>query len=385
MPESITLLAIETSCDETGVAVVRKTGETIEVLSEAVASQVDIHALTKGVVPEVAAREHVAVIRPLIHDVLTKSGVKPDELSGIAITVGPGLQPALAVGVTAARTLSLAWNKPLVPVHHLEGHIYSALLAPHPNPLLGKGEGAEGIFPALALIVSGGHTMLINITGHLQYEVIGSTRDDAAGEAFDKVARLLDLPYPGGPALSKLAQQGRRDAFNFPRPMLNSGDLDFSFSGLKTAVLYALRDIPEDKRAAAKANIAASFEQAVVDTLVIKTKQAIAIHRPAVILLAGGVAANALLREQLQELADTTGVPLRIAPLKLCGDNATMIGQVGVFAYEQDRQLSWTEIDAFARLNISDFKSPSEVRRVFTSTGVGLTFSRIVSSNDRRN
>lgn len=339
MGKIITLLAIETSCDETGLAVMQREGEEIRVLSQALASQTDIHALTGGVVPEVAAREHTKVFRPLLQQVLREANV---EVDGIAVTVGPGLIPALAVGVTAAQTLAYAWNKPIIPVHHIEGHIYSALM---PSP----------IFPVLALIVSGGHTMLIEMKDHLQYKVLGETRDDAAGEAFDKVARLLGLPYPGGPALSELAGSGDPKAFTFPRPMLNSGDLDFSFSGLKTAVLHALRDHPE----ITKPNIAASFQQAVVDSLVKKTLQAYQKIQPNVVVLAGGVAANKLLRQDLQVAIEKLGGTLRIAPLSLCGDNAVMIGQVGFIAYEQGRTKSWREIDAKARINIESMSLPA--------------------------
>jgi N6-L-threonylcarbamoyladenine synthase len=373
--KTTTIFAIETSCDETGVAVLQKEGDTITVLAEAVASQIDIHAANGGVVPEVAAREHVAVIGPLITKVLQEAKIKTpsDEIDAVAVTVGPGLIPALAVGVQAARTLAYAWQKPIIPVHHIEGHIYSALLskAGMTNDQIPM---TNELFPALALIVSGGHTMLIMIRDHLQYEVIGETRDDAAGEAFDKVARLLKLPYPGGPHLSKLAAMGDRAAFTFPRPMLNTPDFDFSFSGLKTAVLYTLRDqnpsspplvrgdqvtVPPDKGEVGglKANIAASFEQAVVDVLVTKTKRAVQKNNPQVLLLAGGVAANRPLRQQLQAMADESGVELRIAPLNLCGDNAVMIGQVGCLAFEQGRVSSWYDIDAQARIPVESFST----------------------------
>ena len=354
MAKSTTLLAIETSCDETGIAVLQKRGDSITVLAEALASQVDIHKATGGVVPEVAAREHTKVIRPLLKKVLKEASINPPKspdrgrpgggLDAVAVTVGPGLMPALSVGVTTARTLAYAWNLPVVPVHHIEGHIYSALLSPS-----SEGE-PEGVFPALALIVSGGHTMFIEIPGHLSYNVIGSTRDDAAGEAFDKVARLLDLPYPGGPEITKLAQAGNPQAFDFPRAMKDSGDLDFSFSGLKTAVLYTLRDNP----AVLAADVAASFQQAVVDSLIIKTQQALKQKKYTALLLAGGVAANPLLREQLTQLAKQANIQLNIAPLDLCGDNAVMIGQIGLFAFEQGRTISWRDADARARINLEE-------------------------------
>ena len=339
----ITLLAIETSCDETGVAIVRKNGESVTVLAERVASQ-DIHAATGGVIPEVAAREHVITLQSMLRTILIENDLSSADLDGIAVTVGPGLQPALAVGVSAARTLSYVWDKPLIPVHHLEGHIYSALL-----------EG-ESVFPAVALIVSGGHTQLILITDHVTYEVVGSTKDDAAGEAFDKVARLLGLPYPGGPHLSELAQTGNPAAFSFTRPLLHSGDLNFSFSGLKTAVLYAWRELTPQQQNSQRADMAASFEQTVIDSLVGKTIQAVEDINPQLLLLAGGVAANTKLREALAAAALKLGVPLRSAPRRLTGDNATMIGQAGVFAYERGRRVAWQTIDAQARLPITVFQ-----------------------------
>lgn len=344
----LTLLAIETSCDETGIAVVRQEGDSIRVVAEKVASQVDIHAVTGGVVPNVAAREHTAVLRPLLHEVLKEAQVTGQDLSAIAVTVGPGLQPALAVGVNAARTLSFAWRKPLVPVHHLEGHIYSALLEDTP------------VFPALALLVSGGHTLLVLIYDHLTYQTLGSTRDDAAGEAFDKVARLLGLPYPGGPALSRLAEQGNKEAFRLSRPMLKSSNLDFSFSGLKTEVLYTWRDISAADQKKRRADIAASFEQAVVDTLVGKTERAAAQTMPALLLLAGGVAANSVLRAAMQQLAARVSIPLRVAPLTRCGDNAAMIGQAGLYAYGRGRTVAWPAVDATARLPLEQFTTRSK-------------------------
>lgn len=342
----ITLLAIESSCDETGISVLQKEGEEVRVLSELVASQANIHEATGGVVPEIAAREHLAVIGPMIKSAMEKAHVNKEGIDGIAVTIGPGLMPSLAVGVQAAKTLAFAWNKPIVPVHHIEGHIYSALLSTENLALR--------TFPALALIVSGGHTMLIEISGHLQYKVLGQTKDDAAGEVFDKVARMLGLPYPGGPNVSTLAKKGDGAAYNFPRPMAHSGDLNFSYSGLKTAVLYqvqALEQMPEKVRA----NIAASFEAAVVDSLVGKLLQATKQKNYKAILLAGGVAANERLRARIQKEADNLGVPLQVAPQALCGDNATMIGQAGVYAFEAGRQKSWKDIDASARINIEEF------------------------------
>lgn len=350
--DEITVLAIETSCDETAVAVVQKNGPTITVLADIVASQVDIHAATGGVVPEVAAREHLQVIGPLIKQVMTAADAKPAALDAIAVTVGPGLMPALSVGVNAARILAYVWKKPLVPVHHLAGHVVSALLRRDPNNIQLYQVPDQTTFPALALIVSGGHTLLLKVTDFLTYEILGTTRDDAAGEAFDKVARLLHLPYPGGPAISKLAQEGDASAYAFTRPMLRSGDLDFSFSGLKTEVLYTVRDLSEQALQAEAANLAASFQQAVVESLVIKTVRAAEQLVPKVVLLAGGVAANELLRTSLAASLAAKNIPLQVAPLELCGDNAIMIGQVGVLAFAGGRATTWQHIDAAARLDI---------------------------------
>ncbi len=337
-----TILAFETSCDETGIALVEKNGENVQVLVNKVASQANLHEKTGGVVPEVAAREHVLTIRPLLEEALAESGKTKDNIDAIAVTVGPGLMPALSVGVTAARALSYSWKKPLVPVHHLEGHIYSAAL-----------EHQEGSpFPALALIVSGGHTMLIAVRDHLKYEILGTTKDDAVGEVFDKVARMLELPYPGGPQVSRLAEKGNPKAIKFPRPMLQSGDLHFSYSGLKTAVLYATRDTSLNL---SKEDIAASFQAAVIDSLIAKVQMALDQEEFASVLLAGGVAANTSLRSAMQDLCQNAHIPFLTAPGDLCGDNAAMIGQAAVFAFEAGRNTDWQHIDASARLNIESF------------------------------
>ncbi|OGY30725.1 MAG: tRNA (adenosine(37)-N6)-threonylcarbamoyltransferase complex transferase subunit TsaD [Candidatus Andersenbacteria bacterium RIFCSPHIGHO2_02_FULL_45_11] len=351
-----TLLAIESSCDETGVSVVRKEGDGITVLSELVTSQASIHEVTGGVIPEVAAREHLNVIGPMITSALHQAECTKDDIDAIAVTVGPGLMPALVVGVQAARTLAFAWDKPLVPVHHIEGHIYSALLAANtPTPSSSPSGRGRELFPALALIVSGGHTMLIEIPSHLTYKILGETLDDAIGEVFDKVARMLGLPYPGGVHVSRLAAEGNAKAFNFPRPMLHSKDCNFSYSGLKTAVLYQVQELGEEMTENQKADIAASFQAAVVDSLAKKLVQATEGREYKAILLAGGVAANQALQSRIQKEADTLQIPLLLAPATLCGDNATMIGQAGIFAYEAGRIKSWREVDAIARVSIENF------------------------------
>lgn len=299
------VLGIETSCDETGIAVVE---EGRRVLANEVASQVAVHAKFGGVVPEIASRRHTEVIYPLTQIALEKAGVdKPD---AVAATCAPGLMGSLLVGVNFAKSLAYAWNLPYVPVHHLEGHVFSAFLGKDPPT-----------FPFLALIVSGGHTCLIRCEAPHQYESIGTTRDDAVGECFDKVARLLDLPYPGGPSIQKAAETGDPHAIAFPRSMLNSDSLEFSYSGLKTAVLYKLR---EDGHTVA--DVAASFQYAAVDILVRKTQLAIERTKAPRLVLAGGVAANKLLRERL---AGELPVPVHMPPFAYCLDNGAMIAAAG--------------------------------------------------------
>jgi N6-L-threonylcarbamoyladenine synthase len=355
------VLAIETSCDETGVAVLARNGHNIEILANGLASQVDVHVLTGGVVPEIAAREHVAVMRPLVAQVMKESGCDPSAIDAVAVTVGPGLAPALSVGVAAAKALSFAWRKPIVPVQHLEGHLYSALLSgvknSHTQFII---PDDIDIFPAVGLIVSGGHTMLVVMKEHLQYEIVGTTRDDAVGEAFDKVARMLDLPYPGGPPLSELAKSGDSSVIALPRPMANDGSFDFSFSGLKTAVYYVLEDMRKTDNEVSdemKANVAASFEKAAVDTLVGKTIRLVDRINPKSLLLSGGVAANGSLRTALADAVKGLKVSLKIAPLFLCGDNAEMIGMVGVLGHEKGRKAKWESIDFDARLPLTAFST----------------------------
>lgn len=307
-----TVIAFESSCDETGVALVR---DAREVLANEVASQIDLHAGFGGVVPEIASRQHTRVIVQLTGQCLRDAGVARDgrgrpaggpTIDAVAATAGPGLMGSLLVGVCFAKSLARAWDLPFVPVHHIEGHLYSAFL----------GERAPG-FPFLALVVSGGHTQLIDCPRPHAYEILGTTRDDAVGESFDKVARLLGLPYPGGPAIQRAAEGGDPAAYGFPRAMRDSGDLAFSYSGLKTAVLYAIREGATDT-----ANLAASFQQAAIDILVIKTQQALARTGHTRLVLAGGVAANRLLRERLAADLDAD---VFLPPLEYCADNAAMI------------------------------------------------------------
>lgn len=315
------ILGIETSCDETAVALLEADGDNFIIESELVASQTKDHAKYGGVVPEVAARKHVDVLFGLLEAAgVDQSGEGVDV---IAVTRGPGLAPALRVGVEAAKTLATLWNKPLVGVNHLEGHICSVLLDSR----------ARLQFPSLALIVSGGHTELVLMKDHGVYELLGQTRDDAAGEAFDKVAKLIGLSYPGGPEVSKLAEQGDRQAVELPRPMIESPDYDFSFSGLKTAVLYHLKDNPDTNQA----DLCASFEQAVVDVLVAKTKKAIKQYDPKSVMLVGGVSANQFLREQMQQMTgEEFGLSIYLPPLSYTGDNAAMIAVAGYWQAKRD-------------------------------------------------
>ncbi len=303
------ILGIETSCDETGVAVVRNGRE---VLSNEVASQIDVHKEFGGVVPEIASRQHTRVISQLAGKALRDAQVSPEDLDGVAATQGPGLTGSLLVGLSFAKALAFAWRKPFVPVHHIEGHLFSAMLEePAPD------------FPFLALVVSGGHTQLVDCPQPHAYTILGKTRDDAVGECFDKVARLLGLPYPGGPSIQRAAEQGDPARFDFPRAMLGAETLDFSYSGLKTAVLYTLReqagDQPEPQWVA---DVAASFQAAAVDALVIKTRQALESTGAARLVLAGGVAANALLRRRLTGEIDAE---VFLPPLRYCVDNAAMV------------------------------------------------------------
>ncbi len=313
------ILGIESSCDETALALIVRDADGISVEKSVLASQAKTHAKYGGVVPEVAAREHAEHIFPL----LAEMGISPDGagIDAIAVTAGPGLVPALRIGVELGKSLAWAWAKPLVPVNHLEGHIYSVWV----------GEGGYPEFPALCLLVSGGHTELIFMKDHGQYELIGMTRDDAAGEAFDKVAKLLGLPYPGGPEISRLAKEGRTDAVEFPRPMIESGDFDFSFSGLKTAVKNHVDGSPMRV-----ADVAASFQQAVVDVLVTKTVRALAEFQPRSVILTGGVAANVQLREALAAAVQQASPETAFyAPqMSLTGDNAVMIAVAGAYRYE---------------------------------------------------
>lgn len=356
------ILGIESSCDDTSVCLLEAgdTGHTI--LSLKTASQIDIHKQYGGVVPEVAGRLHAEAIAPLIEEVL--NGQPKPEV--VAVTSGPGLITSLLVGVEAARTLSYAWDIPLVSMNHLDGHIHSVELA-------AMGKKSENLiqFPAIALIVSGGHTELVLLKDHGDYQLLGATKDDAAGECFDKVAKLLDLPYPGGPQISKLAATGRTSAIPFPRPMIDEKNYDFSFSGLKTSALYWLRDhslsalnvLPNQpagifgitQSEPTINDFAASVEQAIVDVLVAKTLKAAKQFKPQQILLVGGVAANKKLRLSLgTQLAGLYAAPQLLIPnLPFCMDNGAMIAAAAYYQAKQKKFTPWDKLDANSNWKIA--------------------------------
>lgn len=365
------ILGIETSCDETAVAVLEveppsevQPRTVISVLSNVVSSQVKVHAPFGGVVPALAAREHVKNIGHVFDTALKEAGVTDPEreIDLLAVTRGPGLGPALVVGLNFARELAMKWHKPLVGVDHMDGHIHSNWLPPIREMTNDKFQMPnKSLFPALNLLVSGGHTELVLMRGHGDYEILGRTLDDAVGEAFDKVARLLGLGYPGGPAISKLATHGDEDRYPLPRPMAHSKNYDFSYSGLKTAVLYLIRDLTDintreltDKE---RADIAASFQKAAVEVLVNKAVRAAQQHHAKAIWLSGGVSANQLLRERLHAAAMELGVPYAQPDMAWTGDNAAMIAAAGYFQYLKRKttdSFSWESVAMDANLRLGD-------------------------------
>jgi len=312
------ILALESSCDESAVAVY---DDAAGLLAHEIYSQIDLHRVYGGVVPELASRDHVRRLLPLLKTALADAKTQPGDVDGVAYTAGPGLIGALLTGAALGRSLAYAWKVPAIAVHHLEGHLLAPLLEEDPPP-----------FPHLALLVSGGHTMLIDVAAPGRYAVLGETRDDAAGEAFDKSAKLLGLPYPGGPELAKLAQAGNAKRFDFPRPMLDRPTLEFSFSGLKTAVSLAVK-----QRAAAgaldegtRADIAAGVQHAIVETLVAKTLRALEQTGYDALVVAGGVGANRGLRERMSEAVARQGVQVFYPRIEFCTDNAAMIAVAGM-------------------------------------------------------
>lgn len=310
------ILAIETSCDETAAAVVQD-GRTV--LSNIIASQVDTHALYGGVVPEIASRQHTEAVDIVVDQALAEANCAFEDLDAIAVTYGPGLVGALLVGVSAAKAMAYARSLPLIPVHHIEGHICANYIA---HPALQP--------PFVCLVASGGHSHIIEVRDYAQYRLLGQTRDDAAGEAFDKAARVLGLPYPGGPLLDALAEDGNPGALPLPRAKLE-GRYDFSFSGLKTALVNQVRKLEQSGQVLENADIAASFRKAVVDALVEKTLLAAMDTKSAAVVMAGGVASNILLRRELLAGAEQAGIPCYFPPPALCTDNAAMIGSAAFY------------------------------------------------------
>lgn len=320
------ILAVETSCDETSMAVI-KNGK--EIVANVVSSQIESHKRFGGVVPEIASRHHVEQITYVLEETLKKANVSIDDIDAVAVTEGPGLVGALLIGVNAAKALAFSYDKPLVPVHHIAGHIYANRFV------------KEMTFPLIALVVSGGHTELVYMKEHGHYEVIGETRDDAIGEAYDKVARVLGLAYPGGPKIDALAQEGK-ETIDFPRAWLEEGSFDFSFSGLKSAVINWLHNSEQRGEEIVIEDVAKSFQESVIDVLVTKTKKAQEQYGVKQILLAGGVAANKGLRARLQQIFETSDVDLVIPPLSLCTDNAAMIGAAASIEYQKGTRASLT-------------------------------------------
>ncbi|PPA68451.1 tRNA (adenosine(37)-N6)-threonylcarbamoyltransferase complex transferase subunit TsaD [Jeotgalibacillus proteolyticus] len=323
MTKETIVLGIETSCDETAASVVRNG---TEILSNVVASQIESHKRFGGVVPEIASRHHVEQMTYVVEEALNQAELSIEEIDAIAVTEGPGLVGALLIGVNAAKAIAFAHSIPLVGVHHIAGHIYA-------NRLL-----KEMDFPLMSLVVSGGHTELVLMKEHGSFEVIGETRDDAAGEAYDKVARTLGLPYPGGPHIDRLAQEGT-PSIKLPRAWLEEGSYDFSFSGLKSSVINTLHNAEQRGEVIDAKDLAASFQESVIDVLVTKTKRAVEEYHAKQLLLAGGVAANKGLRERLQEtFGEDKNLELIVPPLSLCTDNAAMIAAAGTILFEQGKR-----------------------------------------------
>ena len=316
---SVTLLAIESSCDETSAAII-KDGKTV--LSNIVASQIDIHKEYGGVVPEIASRMHVELMMPVVDKAISEAGISKDDIDGVAVTNGPGLIGALMVGLSTAKALAFSLGVPLIGVNHLEAHMSAIHLE---NDLS---------FPFVGLVVSGGHTSLYLVKSYTEFEMLGKTRDDAAGEAFDKGAKILGLPYPGGIEIDKLSKKGKKDAIPFPRPFKSSNNLDFSFSGLKTSVVYYLRKHPDPNQQEMH-DICASYQEAIVETLVDKTLIAAKEHNVESVVIAGGVACNSRLRELSKEKLEQEGISVFIPSPKYCTDNAAMIGSLGGFMFQK--------------------------------------------------
>ncbi len=315
--ENCLTLGIESSCDETAAAVL-KGGRTI--LSNVISTQIPVHQKFGGVVPEIASRKHIVNIMPVIDEALQKAGVEPGQIDQVAVTYGPGLVGALLVGVSAAKALAFALDVPLIGVNHLEGHIFANFLSsPELEP------------PFMALVVSGGHTALVRVKGYQEFELMGQTRDDAAGEAFDKIARVMGLPYPGGPEIDRLAQEGNAEAVDFPHALEEKGNYEFSFSGLKSAVLNYLNSRKQKGEEICRADVAASFQRAVIDVLAAKSMEAVRESGMDTLVLAGGVAANSSLEGRLRKACEENGIRFFFPSRLLCTDNAAMIACRGYY------------------------------------------------------
>ncbi len=335
MPDLI--MGIETSCDETAAAIVED-GKNI--ISNIVASQINIHQKYGGVVPEIASRKHIEYIIPVIDKALGESRKKLSDLSGIAVTYGPGLIGSLLVGLSVAKAIAYAQNIPLIGVNHLEAHIYANLL-----------EHKEIKPPLICLIVSGGHTSLVYIKDFGEYKLLGHTKDDAAGEVFDKIAKILNLGYPGGPIIEKLAKDGNSSLIEFPRPLLNDKGYDFSFSGLKTAVVYYITKLKKEDKNLPIRDILASFQQAVIDVLIEKTIKAALNFKTKQIILAGGVAANSSLRKEIREKVISLEIKVSYPSFSLCTDNAAMVASAGFYKLKENKK-SALNLDAVSRLSL---------------------------------
>lgn len=337
--EDVIILAIESSCDETAAAVV-KNGRTV--LSNVISSQIDLHTLYGGVVPEIASRKHMEQINQVIRQALSEAGLTLDDITAIAVTYGPGLVGALLVGVAEAKALAFATNKPLIGVHHIEGHISANYI-----------EHVELEPPFGCLVVSGGHTHLVNVKDYGEYEILGKTRDDAAGEAFDKVARAVGLGYPGGPKIDRLAKEGNPNAIEFPRAKISGSEYDFSFSGIKSSVLNYINQCEMKKEEINKADLVASFQNAVVDVLVSHAIHAAKEYGFKKLAIAGGVASNSALRAGMKTACEEQGIEFYYPSPILCTDNAAMIGAAAYYEYIKGHRASWN-LNAVPNLKLGE-------------------------------
>ncbi len=339
MKDKILILAIESSCDETAAAVIENGRN---VLSNIISSQIEIHKEFGGVVPEVASRKHIENINDVVEEALSEANVSVEEIDAIAVTYGPGLVGALLVGVNFAKGLSYAWGKPLIAVNHIEGHINANFI-----------EDKELEPPFICMVASGGHTHLVYVKDYGKYEILGKTRDDAAGEAFDKIARAIGLGYPGGPLIDKVAKAGNKNAIKFPRVVIDDETLDFSFSGLKSAVLNYIHNSSQKNEEVNMEDVAASFQEAVVEVLAMKTVKAAKLKKCDIIALAGGVASNSRLREVLQEECMKNNYKFTKPSPVLCTDNAAMIGCAAYYKY-LNKQFADTSLNALPNLELAD-------------------------------